>query len=1292
MRQAFFTVVFSLSASLLAAGERPYEMTWANRKQDDHPALIPFTDAAGWRVETADAEARFEASTNVLLFGDAVAALTYRAAGKSPRITLFPPAPVVITGAFDAVTCWIYGNNHSYAPDPKTPPVTVTLTFADSAGATFPVTLAHIHFKEWFLCHRRLEPDQSARVARGAKLISLAVTGGRNEEERTIYLNSLAVFTEAFAPLSFAPRPQRGVQLFPSCPPGANTGPGTLPFPDTPLTVVPRDSAPSVTRVAKSSTGHYLLVRDGEDGRLEVRLPSQAGAWDDLAVRWADAGGDWIPVGVGGGLYFAPGAPGAAPQRATSEEMRVTTDGKSVTYAGRLLSGGRASAAYLRCHLSGKSLVMDLQADGGLIAECRFGATRGFTNPRPVPLPYYTYGGYGDILNRPALIVSGTADAPLFFLAHVDWTQSNATEPFAEALGLDGSLASNGGTRYRAKTDGARNPCFERFVLTLSPKFEDVLPNIPNPASPWKRVTGTRVWRAHGASDRARDAEYWRGVRRWGMSQLVVTDHETGWRDGNESFTFRTEPAPKKGGDEGQRRYARLMQDELGFVYGPYNNFTDFAPVNGFWSSDLISRAADGQLQHAWERCYAPKPARAVEFCERLAPAIEKKFGFSTAYCDVHTAVTPWSRVDFDARVPGAGTFAAVFYAYGEIMLLQKAAWGGPVYSEGNNHFPYCGLTDGNYAQDQAYRPAENPWLVDFDLRRLHDLCCNFGMGNPEMFYPGKSGPKDPDAARDRFLAATVAFGHPGFLLNGREGELRSYYMLQALASLYTQASAVTIEYADANGDLRETSTAVANGAYTRSQVVTRYSDGTVTAANGHPSERLRAEVDGVALDLPPNGYWGRSSNGAVRVFSGALSGRRADLSVSPTYTYVDGRGSFARFPEGASAGVAICLNITNGLAEILLHKTAEAGFPFAIAEAVALSQNNQELGPAEVRVARGLSYVQPVAGAFSYRVRHMGKPPASALACDAAEAPPGERLAVRGAEAYEVVIPPDAKPGTRVWRTFEGAWIDFTACEAAALAAAVEGGTLVVRPVSRFSAPRPARLLCEGAEHPFTLEPGANAPQRLPLPPGASQAGRVAFALHFDPASGLAPVTGALVRRAVEQSLPLPSSRVAGMRLRGQPEAALDAPATGAQLHNATSACGGSAKAKALFMHPPYRDGVGYTFARYALALPQAPLVLRGTVGKQDGSDPGDGILFRVLVEDAEGTRSEIASRTATTHAWYEIEGTLAPWAGQRISLLLITDVGEKNNSSGDWGAWADLRLEPPEPAYEWAPAPEGQ
>ena len=48
---------------------------------------------------------------------------------------------------------------------------------------------------------------------------------------------------------------------------------------------------------------------------------------------------------------------------------------------------------------------------------------------------------------------------------------------------------------------------------------------------------------------------------------------------------------------------------------------------------------------------------------DAVVPELRRKFGFRSAYCDVHTAVRPWHRVDYDARCPGAGTFSQVFYA-----------------------------------------------------------------------------------------------------------------------------------------------------------------------------------------------------------------------------------------------------------------------------------------------------------------------------------------------------------------------------------------------------------------------------------------------------------------------------------------------------------------------------------------------------------------------------------------------------------------------------------------------------
>src|SRR5450759_4373565 len=107
-----------------------------------------------------------------------------------------------------------------------------------------------------------------------------------------------------------------------------------------------------------------------------------------------------------------------------------------------------------------------------------------------------------------------------------DSVSNGSTLWAANSISTNG-VVYNGGTRYIPLTNGKRNDCYERFFITLSPRYEEVLPNIPNPPSPWKHITGTRVWRAHGASNREQDKQYWANVHRYGMAQMIVTDHET---------------------------------------------------------------------------------------------------------------------------------------------------------------------------------------------------------------------------------------------------------------------------------------------------------------------------------------------------------------------------------------------------------------------------------------------------------------------------------------------------------------------------------------------------------------------------------------------------------------------------------------------------------------------------------------------------------------------------------------------------------------------------------------------
>ncbi len=561
----------------------------------------------------------------------------------------------------------------------------------------------------------------------------------------------------------------------------------------------------------------------------------------------------------------------------------------------------------------GKSLVVDFYAAAGTVTEVSAGTACEAKVLKSFKVPYLAYGDREGRL-RIDLLEGGWYRSAVF-----DWYRSNASTP----------SSTNGAFTmvYRPKTDGTYNPVSERLVITVSRDFAEVLPEIPNPASPYKAVTGKNAWRAYGSFEHAYDRAFWQKVKEAGIEHVVVNDHETMWRDRGESFTFRTEAAPGRGGDAGAAEYSRFMRGELGYVYGPYNNYTDFSPMNAHWSRDLVSRLGDGRMLSAWVRCYAPKPVFAPQMCEEIVPKAQAKFAFNTAYCDVHTAVTPYSRTDYDARVPGAATFAQTFYAWGELLLLQKRFWNGPVYSEGGRQFLYSGLSDGNYAQDGGYNFHAQPWIVDFDILKIHPLECNFGMGTLAMFSPGKTKeeirrhrPHTPtEKARDElvdlFLTATVAFGHAPFLVldycfdppkafgpayhgptrtvmdRGLPVALRSYAMVQPIAARYTQSEARRIRYFDASGRTLTSSEAIASGDVARNQVFVEYADGTCVVANGNVRERLKAMVDGCGCDVPPRAFKAWTRDGSVRAeISEDADGRRTYFSDCPEFTYKDGR------------------------------------------------------------------------------------------------------------------------------------------------------------------------------------------------------------------------------------------------------------------------------------------------------------------------------------------------------------------------------------------------------------------
>ncbi|MBQ9799651.1 MAG: hypothetical protein IJO40_06895, partial [Thermoguttaceae bacterium] len=127
---------------------------------------------------------------------------------------------------------------------------------------------------------------------------------------------------------------------------------------------------------------------------------------------------------------------------------------------------------------------------------------------------------------------------------------------------------------------------------------------------------------------------------------------------------------------------------------------------------------------------------------------------------------------------------------------------------------------------------------------------------------------------------------------------------------------------------------------------------------------------------------------------------------------------------------------------------------------------------------------------------------------------------------------------------------------------------------------------------------------------------------------------------------------------------------------------CGGDARS-GYFLHPPYTGGpTGRTYLRFDFEVPNEPATFRVDVGKKDESHLGDGIRFQVAVarfadDGSIASEQTLAETTVAKHEWKPLEADLSAFAGKKVSLLVVADVGSNDDSSGDWGVASNPRLE---------------
>jgi len=867
-------------------------------------AQVDFEDLSGWTMEAyGDLTAAFCRSREQQVGGRFVGKLTYATKGGRSWVSIRPAQPVAVPDGSDAAQIWAYSDCHAASYRNLAVP-TMTLVIVE-AGKERLIPLPPFRWSFWSIAHQRLDRP----IGPDARLVELRVEDLATDEGKPRQL--------FFDELSFHREPTDRLDL--AIP--------DVPCPTRPETVLPAFKARHKNE-ASAQGGVFRLAYRGDDGTVEYRYKPQTGSLDDLEVTLD-------------GLTFRPAA-GGGPMVATSgRDLRVGDDGLAAELLSCMLDGRSASedapaaGDRLRAQwryrvgeeaatvswdmrIIGKSLVLTVDEPTGRVSRWLFGKPDG-AKTREIDVPYLNLTHAA--LSPGVQLVGERA----FVFCQPDWYVTHA------------SLFADDGCHYVPKVGGGRVPLHERLFLTVSTDFQEVLPTIANPKSPYAHVLGENVYLQMPGVDRwERGLALLRQMKRLGLEKCIVKHHAETWSahsgKGNEPFVLTTTAASHiPGGETALINYIRDVK-ALGFQYFLYTDYCLIGPVNRCFDEGLVALGPDGAWRVGWYQYSVLNPLAAATMAGTLAPQIAAKYGNTGSYCDQHTARTPWGWVDYDPRKPGAAMLQTVFRAYCKVFQAEKDAYRGPAVSEGHRYWYYAGMSDGNYAQ-LAARPGQQPWqapfLVDFDLLKIHPLEVDLGMGWRDS-YGYDPHAKSKDDALDRFLCATIAFGHSG-IRYGRWGRglysgpfdpddplaekkrvvARTYFMIQQLASRYALVPVRSIAYWD-GARLVDTSEAIRSGAVRRSQVAVEYENGLRVFANGSFTEAWRVTADGQTYDLPPNG-WLAAQGREFLEYSALRDGRRVDFVRSPVYTFADGRGAPTDFGDLKATNAVVVLHQRGG-------------------------------------------------------------------------------------------------------------------------------------------------------------------------------------------------------------------------------------------------------------------------------------------------------------------------------------------------------------------------------------------
>ena len=441
-------------------------------------------------------------------------------------------------------------------------------------------------------------------------------------------------------------------------------------------------------------------------------------------------------------------------------------------------------------------------------------------------MPYYTGAVY--YLSRENLFVN----------AMLDWTASAAS--------------SHGGTRanYDLRTDGTRNPLRERAIFSAAWHLAEVLPNPPNPPSPWRAFLANKIVLDIWGGTFTNIAANLTTLADYDITNCVALIHD--WqRSGYDNALPMHYPANAGyGGDAGMSNLV-ATGTSLGIRCALHENYVDYYTNYDHYSTNDIALDSGGKLQLAWYnpgtriQSFAVKPNAILPLAATQSPEIHRRYRTEANYLDVHSAVPPWFHFDERAAEAGAGQFSRVWDIHRQLWAYERDTHGGPVFGEGNNHWYWSGCLDGVEAQFGSGWPGNGgfnaPLAVDFDLLKIHPLQFNHGMGYYSRWWPTESyatnwvGPA-PMVVLDRYRMQEVAYGHAGFLDSSVYANIPlawlEHHLLSPVMARYATARPLEILYETKGAWLDATALTKLDSRSASDHVRIRYDNGLSVTVN----------------------------------------------------------------------------------------------------------------------------------------------------------------------------------------------------------------------------------------------------------------------------------------------------------------------------------------------------------------------------------------------------------------------------------------------------------------------------